>query len=58
MDAPIACAIGMKKKKKFIKEWNRKPSEKEIFSELLKHTKDLKIDKRQQGHGFLYIKED
>ena len=45
-------------KEKFIREWNREPSEKEIFSELLKHTKDLKIDKRQQGHGFLYIKED
>ena len=45
-------------KEKFIREWNREPSEKEIFGELLKHTKDLKIDKRQQGHGFLYIKED
>ena len=58
MAAPIACAIGMLLKEKFIKEWNREPSEKEIFGELLKHTKDLNIDKRQQGHGFLYIKED
>ena len=40
---------------KFIKEYGRRPSESELYAQLIKNTIDLKIDRRIQGNGMLYL---
>lgn len=43
-------------KEYYIKTYGRKPSEKELWTMLIKYTKSLKgIDTKAQGHGVLYL---
>lgn len=56
MSTPIVagfCALLMEK---FTVEYGRKPSEKELYSQLIKHTKDLGISRKLQGNGMIYYK--
>lgn len=56
MATPQVSSICLLLREKFIKEWEREPSEDELYSQLIKNTVDLKISKRFQGNGMVYIK--
>ena len=47
-----ACALLLEK---FIKEYGRRPSESELYAQLIKNTIDLGIDRRIQGNGMLFL---
>lgn len=56
MACPIVASIGLLLREKFIKEYGRNPSEKELYAEIIKNTKDMPdVDRRLQGHGRIYI---
>lgn len=58
MSAPIVSGFLALLQEKFIDEWERKPSEKELYSQLIRNTISLKgLKKYEQGNGFLYYKE-
>ena len=56
MAVPIISGIALLLREKFIKEFERNPSEQEIYSQLIKNTEDLKISRRFQGNGMIKIK--
>lgn len=58
MACPQIAAICLLLREKFISEFERVPSEKELYSQLIKHTEDLHISKRFQGNGLLIIKSE
>ena len=58
MATPIVAGICLLLREKFIKEYGRTPSEQELYSQLIKNTVDLKISRRFQGNGFVYIEEE
>lgn len=58
MATPIVAGICLLLREKFIKEFGREPSEQELYAQLIKNTIDLKISKRFQGNGFVYIEEE
>ena len=49
--------MNQKLSEKFIDKYGRNPSEAELYSRLIKHTKDLGMSAKFQGEGFLYINE-
>lgn len=58
MSCPIAAGCCLLLREKFIKEFERCPSEQEMYGQLIKNTEDLHISRRFQGNGFLKIKGD
>lgn len=56
MASPIVASLGLLLREKFIKEYGRTPSEKELYAEIIKNTKDMpNVDRKLQGHGRIYI---
>ena len=47
-----ACALLLEK---FIKEYGRRPSESELYAQLIKNTIDLEIPRTVQGNGMLFL---
>lgn len=47
-----ACALLLEK---FIKEYGRRPSETELYAQLIKNTVDLEIPRTVQGNGMLFL---
>jgi len=56
MACPIVAGVSLLLREKFIKEFERQPSEQEMYGQLIKNTEDLHISRRFQGNGFLRIK--
>ena len=55
MSAPIVSGFLALLKEKFIYQWDREPSEKELYARLIKNTIALKgLEPYEQGNGFLY----
>lgn len=55
MACPIVASCCLLLREKFIKEYERVPSEKELYSLLIKNTEDLHISRRFQGQGMIHI---
>lgn len=58
MACPIVAGCCLLLRERFIKEFERQPSEQEIYGQLIKNTEDLHISRRFQGNGFLRIKSE
>lgn len=59
MSAPIVSGFLALLQEKFIYEWDRNPSEMELYGQLIKNTVPLKgFKKYEQGNGFLYYRGD
>lgn len=55
MATPIVTGFLALLKEKFIYQWDRKPSEKELYARLIKNTVEIKgLKPYEQGNGFLY----
>lgn len=59
MSAPIVSGFLALLQEKFIFEWDRNPSEMELYGQLIKNTVPLKgLKKYEQGNGMLYYRGD
>ena len=56
MATPHVCGVLALLKEKFIKEFGRKPTQVELYAQLIKNTIDLDIDKRIQGNGMVFLR--
>ena len=54
MACPIVASIGLLLREKFIKEYERTPSEKELYAEIIKNTKDMPdVDRKNLNEKLL-----